>query len=234
MARLLITGVNRGIGEGLLRQYLESGHEVCAIGRFAPQWADSHGPRFVFHECDLSDFDALEQISDQIDQPLDTLICSAADFGGDAFHLDHFSPNALARAFAVNCIAPAILTRAMKPNLENGTRRHIVFMTTGNASLSGNTEGAMLAYRTTKSALNQLMRNVAAEWAGSGFATVALNPGWVRTDMGGEQAPMSVQQAAHEIYDFCETRLSGELTGRFCNTDGSEIPWCQTKSTDSA
>jgi NAD(P)-dependent dehydrogenase (short-subunit alcohol dehydrogenase family) len=69
------------------------------------------------------------------------------------------------------------------------------------------------------------MRNIAAEWAPQGFATVALNPGWVRTDMGGENAPLSVEQAAAEIHDFCENLMGEALNGRFCNTDGSELPW---------
>jgi NAD(P)-dependent dehydrogenase (short-subunit alcohol dehydrogenase family) len=225
MSRVLVTGVSRGIGAGLLRRYLEGGHEVDAIGRSPPGWAADHGARFRFHACDLADVDALVEVSRAITTPLDSLICSAADFGSDAYLLDQFVNAAFVRAFAVNCIAPAILARELKPRLEEGARRHIVFMSTGNASLSGNASGEMLAYRTSKSALNQLMRNIAAEWGPQGFATVALNPGWVRTDMGGEDAPVSIEQAAGKIYDFCESLMGDALNGQFCNTDGSELPW---------
>ena len=225
MSRVLITGVSRGIGEGLLRIYLENGHEADAIGRSAPEWAAAHVARFRFHTCDLADANALVEVSRAIATPLDTLICSAGDFGSDAHLLGQFDNAAFVRAFAVNCIAPAILARELKPRLEEGARRHIVFMSTGNASLGGNTSGEMLAYRTSKSALNQLMRNIAAEWGPQGFTAVALNPGWVRTDMGGENAPLSVEEAAAEIHAFCEDAMDKALNGRFCNTDGSELPW---------
>lgn len=225
MSRVLITGVSRGIGEGLLRHYLEAGNEVDAIGRSAPEWAAAHGARFRFHACDLADINALVEVSRAVTTPLDTLICSAGDFGSDAYLLGQFDNAAFVRTFAVNCIAPAILARELRPRLEEGARRHIVFMSTGNASLGGNTSGEMLAYRTSKSALNQLMRNIAAEWGPQGISTVALNPGWVRTDMGGENAPLSVAEAAGEIYTFCESVMSEPLNGRFCNTDGSELPW---------
>jgi len=225
MSRVLITGVSRGIGEGLLRHYLDAGHEVDAIGRSAPEWAAAHGARFRFHACDLADINALVEVSCAVTTPLDTLICSAADFGSEAYLLGQFDNAAFVRAFAVNCIAPAILARELKSRLEEGSRRHIVFMSTGNASLGGNTSGEMLAYRTSKSALNQLMRNIAAEWGPQGFSTVALNPGWVRTDMGGENAPLLIEQAATEIYGFCESLMGEALNGRFCNTDGSELPW---------
>lgn len=225
MSRLLITGVSRGIGEGLLRHYLEAGHEVDAIGRSAPEWAAAHGARFRFYACDLADINALAEVCRAVATPLDTLISSAGDFGSEAYLLGQFDNAAFIRALAVNCIAPAILARELKPRLEEGARRHIVFMSTGNASLGGNTSGEMLAYRTSKSALNQLMRNIAAEWGPQGYSTVALNPGWVRTDMGGENAPVSIEQAASEIFAFCEDVMDGALNGRFCNTDGSELPW---------
>lgn len=225
MSRILITGVSRGIGAGLLSCYLEGGHEVDAIGRSAPDWAYAHGARFRLHPCDLAEPITVESACRAIQAPIDTLICSAADFGSDAYLLEQFDSDAFARTLAINCIAPAILARELKPCLEAGTRRHIVFMSTGNASLGGNTTGQMLAYRTSKSALNQLMRNIAAEWGEEGFATVALNPGWVRTDMGGDSAPLSVEEAASQIFGFCENVLNQKMNGRFCNTDGSELPW---------
>ncbi|OYU42980.1 MAG: hypothetical protein CFE44_20915 [Burkholderiales bacterium PBB4] len=225
MSRILITGVSRGIGAGLLKRYLENGSDVTAIGRSAPEWAWTHGEQFRFHACDLADINAVVEVGRAIATPLDTLSCSAGDFGSDAYLLGQFDNAAFVRAIAVNCLTPAILARELKPQLKAGTRRHIVFMSTGNASLGGNTSGEMLAYRSSKSALNQVMRNIAAEWGPQGFSAVALNPGWVRTDMGGENAPLSVEEAAAEIHTFCETLLCANWNGRFCNTDGSELPW---------
>lgn len=225
MTRVLITGVSRGIGEGLLRQYLARGHHVHALGRSCPDWAMAYGSALQFIACDMANAGAVEAACQAIAEPLDTIIVSAADFGGDAYLLEQFDSAAFARTFQINCISPAIIASKLKPKLELGEGRKIVFMSTGNASLAGNTQGAMLAYRTSKSALNQLMRNIAAEWGSSGFTAVALNPGWVRTAMGGENAPLTVEEAATAIYGFCQFTLSPALNGRFCNTDGSELPW---------
>ncbi len=225
MTRVLITGVSRGIGEGLLRQYLARGHHVHAMGRSCPDWAVAYGSALRFIPCDMADPIALEAACDAVAEPLDSIIVSAADFGADAYLLEQIDPAAFARTFQINCISPAMLASKLKPKLELGEGRKIVFMSTGNASLSGNTQGAMLAYRTSKSALNQLMRNIAAEWGASGFTAVALNPGWVRTAMGGENAPLTVEEASAAIYGFCQFTLSPALNGRFCNTDGSELPW---------
>lgn len=222
---IALTGVSRGIGLALLRRYLEDGHRVHALGRSAPAWAFDHGDRFALHCCDFSEPAGVVAACREIVEPIDTLICSAADFGGDAFHLNAFSVEAFSRAFVTNCISPVLMARELRERLAAGQRRHMIFLSTGNASLSGNREGGMLAYRTSKSALNQAVRNLAAEWGGEGFVAVALNPGWVRTDMGGPNAPMESHEVASEIANFCEAMCSAEFNGRFCNTDGSDLPW---------
>lgn len=74
MSLFLITGVNRGIGEGLLRHYLEAGHEVDAIGRSAPSFPAAHGARFRFHACNLAHINALGEAYRAVATRLDTLI----------------------------------------------------------------------------------------------------------------------------------------------------------------
>ena len=99
-------------------------------------------------------------------------------------------------------------------------------MSTGNASLAGNTAGTMLGYRLSKSALNQAVRNLAAEWGAEGFTIAALNPGWVKTDMGGPDAEIAVEEAARQILTFVEeVSTRPDINGAFVNTDGSQLPW---------
>src|SRR5205085_2660113 len=156
--------------------------------------------------------------------PLDVLVNSAATFGNQAFSMDALDPAAMMETFATNVVGPTILACALKPKLMLGRRRLIVMMSTGNASLAGNTAGKMVAYRASKSALNQIVRSMAAEWTGDGIVTVALNPGWVRTRMGGEQAPLSPGVAAQNIVSFVRA-ANAQQNGKFLNTDGSELPW---------
>lgn len=223
---LVISGVNRGLGEGLARRAISDGDTVVGIGRSSPTWAREVHSSFHFIECDLSDHAALADACSGLAEPVDVLICSAATFANGAGTIEWFHPEAMQEAFDVNVIAPLVMTRSLKANLEAGTRRLVIMMSTGNASLQGNTNGTLLGYRLSKTALNQATRTLAAEWGPQGFSVVALNPGWVRTDMGGPGADLSVDDAADQVLSFVKSvSTSTEVNGLFLNTDGSPLPW---------
>lgn len=173
----------------------------------------------------MADHKAVETACASIQRPVDVLICNAASFGPRAFHTREFDPDDFVATLSVNVVAPMVLAKSLRHQLLAAEGKLIVMMSTGNASLSGNTDGSMLAYRASKSALNQIVRNLAAEWGPEGFVATALNPGWVRTDMGGEQAPLSPDEAAVEIVNFVEEVATPALNGCFVNTDGSPLPW---------
>jgi NAD(P)-dependent dehydrogenase (short-subunit alcohol dehydrogenase family) len=227
---VFISGVSRGIGRALLEAFLDDGWRVWGTARCMPVAPDLEllakrfEPRLSLLQLDSSDWAGCMRVCAEIREPLDVLVNSAATFGDRAFSMDTLEPAAMLDAFAINVVGPTALARALKPNLLLGRRKLIVMMSTGNASLAGNKEGKMVAYRASKSALNQIVRSMAAEWAGEGIVTVALNPGWVRTRMGGEQAPLSASAAAQNIVSFVR-QATAQHSGRFLNTDGSELPW---------
>ena len=224
--RLVISGVNRGLGEGLARRAISGGDTVLGIGRSSPAWASDGHASFRLIECDMSDHAALADACSRFIDPVDVLICSAATFANGAGTIECFQPEAMREAFDVNVIAPLVMTRSLKANLEAGSRRLVIMMSTGNASLQGNTNGTLLGYRISKTALNQAARTLAAEWGPQGFSVVALNPGWVRTDMGGPDAELSVDDAADQVLNFVKyVSTSLEVNGHFLNTDGSPLPW---------
>jgi NAD(P)-dependent dehydrogenase (short-subunit alcohol dehydrogenase family) len=225
MPHLVISGVNRGIGEGVASAALAAGWTVTGVGRSDPHWATDKPAGFRFLTADMAYPGMVQQACAMISEPVDVLFCSAATFGPQAFHLHDFEPEAFAQAFTVNAVSPLVMARALRHNLDAGSKKLIVMMSTGNASLSGNTQGSMLAYRTSKSALNQAVRNLAAEWGPAGLTTIALNPGWVRTEMGGPSAPLSVQDASEQILTFLTQVATPALNGGFVNTDGSPLPW---------
>jgi NAD(P)-dependent dehydrogenase (short-subunit alcohol dehydrogenase family) len=218
-----ISGVSRGIGAGVAEAFLNADWRVLGFGRSRPAWVA--GTDAEFFECDMADPAGVKAACGRVSGSIDVLICNAATFGSRAFHLHDFDPAAFGEAFSTNVVSPVVMAQSLYPYLDQGGRRLIVMMSTGNASLSGNTEGSMLAYRCSKSALNQAVRNLAAEWGLRGFTTVALNPGWVRTEMGGPNAPLAVEEAARKIYHFVSELASPSLNGKFVNTDGSDLPW---------
>jgi len=226
----LITGANRGIGAALLRRFLRQNWLVHAVVRsedtfdFGDVDATSRSAVRV-HVADMSLASDIERLAEQVDGPIDVLINNAATFAPHAFYCRDFKFDEFAQTFQTNVIGPAYLAQKLHGQLAASRDKLIVMLSTGNASLAGNTSGQMLAYRASKTALNQVVRTMACEWKEDGIAIVALNPGWVRTRMGGDNAPLSPSEAADNIFSFVTSPAAQSCSGLFCNTDRSVLPW---------
>ena len=116
------------------------------------------------------------------------------------------------------------VTQALLPSLRRGDRKLVVNITSGLGSIERNTRGGYYGYRESKAALNMFTRTLAAELRPEGFTCVAVRPGWVRTDMGGPNAPLSPQESIRGMISVMG-RLKPEASGRFLSHDGQEIPW---------
>jgi NAD(P)-dependent dehydrogenase (short-subunit alcohol dehydrogenase family) len=91
-------------------------------------------------------------------------------------------------------------------------------------SLADNTSGGSIAYRSSKAAVNMVMRSLAIDLAARGITCVVVNPGWVRTDMGGSHATLTPTESVKRLRDLIET-LGPAQSGKFYNHDGREYPW---------
>lgn len=226
---ILLTGANGGIGAALFNAFAEGGWRAIGwvrSGRPVPLEALSEGAhaRVRVQEVDFTTSDGLAVAAAGVSEPIDVLFNNAATFANAAYSALDFDSDVMQGAFWTNATVPALIARLLRPRLLEGTRKLIVMMSTGNASIGGNTAGEMFAYRASKSALNQIGRTMAWEWAAEGITTVMLNPGWVRTDMGGPNAPLTPAEAATAIVRFV-TEADPALNGRFVNPDRSELPW---------
>jgi len=103
-------------------------------------------------------------------------------------------------------------------------RRLVATITSGMGSLADNTSGGSIAYRSSKAAVNMVMRSAAIDLAPRGIACVLVNPGWLRTDMGGPKAPLSPQESVTAMRRLIET-FGANQSGKFYNYDGREYPW---------
>jgi NAD(P)-dependent dehydrogenase (short-subunit alcohol dehydrogenase family) len=99
-----------------------------------------------------------------------------------------------------------------------------VTITSGMGSITENTSGGSIAYRTSKAAVNMAMRSAAAELGARGITCVVIHPGWVRTDMGGSSAPLTPEQSVTAMRGVI-ARLGPRDSGKFFNYDGREHPW---------
>jgi len=143
--------------------------------------------------------------------------------GGDHQSLLDMDYEAWRKALEVNTIAPFRLATSLLPNLERSSCPKIVTLTSQMGSLNRRSIGSY-AYRSSKAAANKVMQVMAVELESRGIIVCPIHPGWVRTDMGGPQADISVEDSAQGIFQVVD-RLDISKSGRFWKWDGTEHPW---------
>lgn len=227
MTNVLITGTNRGIGFELVREYAADGARVFACCR-NPQSADrlqsiavKSGGRVTIHQLDVTEpanFVALEQEFGST--PIDILINNAGISDGRETGVDY---DIWEKAFQVNSIAPYRVSTAFRTNLAASTEKKLATISSILGSITDNT-GGRTAYRASKAAVNQVMKGLASEYRADGITVIILHPGWVRTDMGGPQAPVSPADSARGLKRVIAAATL-ENTGKFIDYQGKELPW---------
>jgi NAD(P)-dependent dehydrogenase (short-subunit alcohol dehydrogenase family) len=123
-----------------------------------------------------------------------------------------------------NTMGPMRVSEAFIDNVARSDRKLIVTLTSGMGSLADNTSGGSIAYRSSKAAVNMVMRSMAIDLAPRGITCVVVNPGWVQTDMGGPHAKISPAESVTKLRSLIET-LGPAQSGKFFNYDGKEYPW---------
>lgn len=222
MPTILITGANRGLGLEFVRQYAADGWRVLATvrdplaGRAA---SDAGGEVFV---ADVSDPNSIRRLKGAVgDTPLDVLLNNAGIYGQDqafgAVDADGFL-----NVVRTNTLGPLKMAEAFAGQLAG--RKIIASVSSLMGSIAENSSGGFYAYRASKAALNMVMKDLALDLAAQGVTSIALSPGWVRTDMGGPNAPLDPPTAVAGMRAVLE-KVSLNDSGKFFHFDGRELPW---------
>ena len=124
----------------------------------------------------------------------------------------------------VNTMGPMRVAEAFVDHVARSDRKLIVTLTSGMGSLADNTSGGSIAYRSSKAAVNTVMRSLATDLASRGITCVVVNPGWVQTDMGGANATLTPAESVTALRRLIET-LGPAQSGKFFNYDGREYAW---------
>ena len=221
---VLITGANRGIGLAYAQAFAERGYSVIGTAR-DPAGADELrqiGARV--EELDVADPASVAALAERLDGvAIDILINNAGMFDRADVRLEKVDFATLERTFQVNAFGPLRVAQALMSNLRMGKSKRIVNMSSQMGSIE-NSNGRWYAYRGSKTALNQFTKSLSAELALEGFVCVVLHPGWVRTDMGGENATYTTEQSVNGLIKVIEA-LKPEDNGRFFDFQGEKIPW---------
>ncbi|MCH8475949.1 MAG: SDR family NAD(P)-dependent oxidoreductase [Opitutales bacterium] len=230
MRKILVTGANRGIGLAMVREFLATGEFVLAVARHPERSGElrqiregDYGDRLKIYAGDLASEESLQSLAREITSfpgQLDTLVNNAGVFpeeGTEPFgdlDLGH-----LETAWQVNVRGTLRLTQLLLPLLGKGHSPTIVNVSSGAASISTKDHSRQYCYGLTKAALNHFTRGLAAELRSGGITVVAISPGWVRTDMGGDQAEITAEESAQAM-----VRTTGKLTlaqsGEFLDRHG--------------
>jgi NAD(P)-dependent dehydrogenase (short-subunit alcohol dehydrogenase family) len=228
---VLITGANRGLGLEFCRQYAEAGWRVLACCREPARAAAlrnlaSRHPSLSLHRLDVSDFGQIDALSRELAaQPIDVLLNNAGIYGdSERIAFGALDYDLWLKVFTINTEAPVKMAEAFLPQVSRSSRKLIVSMTSLMGSMGDNRGGGSIMYRTSKAALNAAMKSLSIDLRGRGIGVLLLHPGWVRTDMGGSNAPTAPEDSIAGLRRVIEAFTPGD-SGRFFDFRGQELPW---------
>jgi len=218
MPTVLITGSKRGIGLEFARQYSKDGWDVIATARQSSPELGQLGVRI--EQLDMQDLDAVVALGGRIDR-LDLLIANAgtwipeqAESGDDGL--------AWSEMLTTNTIAPYLLAKSVLRQVSEAGGK-LIALTSGMGSIA-ESSGGYVPYRSSKAALNMAWHSLAIEAKRHGVVAAVLDPGWVKTRMGGANAPTSPEQSVGDMRKLIE-RLGPDESGDFFKRDGSRHQW---------
>jgi NAD(P)-dependent dehydrogenase (short-subunit alcohol dehydrogenase family) len=203
MSTIFITGGARGIGLELTRLFLAAGDHVT-VGVRDPDKAARAAP-------------GAEPVT------IDVLVNNAGIIGPEHQSTEEMDFAGFLDTLNVNTLGPLRVTQALLPNLRLSASPRVVIVSSRMGSLSY-AKSDHVAYRASKAAVNKIAQALATDLAAGGIAVVSMHPGWVRTEMGGPGADISVGQSAAGIKAFVDG-LTLARTGGFFNYDGGEMAW---------
>ena len=222
MTTTLITAANRGIGLEFARQYSNAGHRVLVTARPGADTSELETLDVRLERLDVADAASVRDFAGRIgDEPIDLLINNAGYYANRAA-FEELDIESLIDSFHTNSLGAMRVTQALLPNLRRGEGKRIVQITSKMGSMADNGSGGSYAYRMSKAALNMFNTSLAIDLAPEGFLCVILHPGWVQTRMGGESAPVAVEDSIAGMRRVIE-ELTPQTSGRFFDYSGAEI-----------
>ena len=191
MKKILVTGANRGLGLGLIKKFLENDEKVICTTRNISKskelilYKEKYNENLEICELDLLDKDSPNILSNFLgDETIDLFINNAGVIGHSAQHFKSVSLNHWIDVLKVNLISPLLITQSIIKNVEKSSERKIYFISSKVGSIEDNKSGGMYIYRSSKTALNQVVKSLSIDLKPLGISVISLHPGWVRTEMG--------------------------------------------------
>ncbi|GBP63589.1 C-factor [Eumeta japonica] len=244
MKSVLITGANRGLGLGMVKYLINQNkaekifatcrNESQELQAIAAQNKNLHILRLDVKNTEFFD-EAVSKISEVVgDDGLNVLINNAG-VATKYTKLGLVKTEQMIDNLMVNTVAPIMLTKSLLPLLKQASvkndekpmsteRAAVINMSSILGSIAQNDQGGFYPYRCSKAALNAATKSMSIDLEKDKILVASMHPGWVRTDMGGQNAPLDIESSIRGIFDTL-AKLGEKDTGKFYQYDGTELPW---------
>ena len=228
---ILIIGANRGLGLGFVTELLK----MPEINIFATyrntetskglfELSKKHN-QLKMHQVDITNDTDIKNFKKELSRiAIDYLIINAGIFNDTEATIKMVKPSNLMKLFKTNSIGSIMILQALLDNVIAGDKKVVMSISSKAGSISSYESCRRFSYRASKAALNSLMRNASLELEEMGVKILIMSPGWVKTDMGGQNALLEIQESVSGMIDVLENEKSYK-TGSFLDYQGNNVPW---------
>lgn len=226
--KLLLIGASRGLGLALAEEYLKRGWEVVATERVGDpsrlhDLTQTHDGRLEVEHVDINHPDQVSALRARLAaRQFDMLFVNAGVTTANHETAAEVSTDEFVRVMITNALSPVRVVEALQDVVRPGGT--IGIMSSGRGSITNNENGQEDVYRGSKAALNMFMRSFAARHADIPRTLLLMAPGWVRTDMGGPEARLSIEESIPNLADTMDAQ-AGNPGLRYLDYLGRQVPW---------
>ena len=223
MRNIIITGANKGLGLEFTKKLSKDNHVIATARNISSEHELHSLSNVKVKKLDLLSDATIDQfVEDIADTPIDILINNAGIFHEEQF--EGLDPNIWLDEMKINALSPISLTHKLMKNLQAGSTKKVIFLSSQMGSIDDNYSGRFYFYRSSKSALNSAAKSLSIDWKEDGISVLILHPGWVKTDMGGTSAKLEIPESITQMINVIN-ELNLDNSGSFLNYEGKKLEW---------
>lgn len=226
---ILLIGASRGLGYAMAEEFVKRGWNVVGTVRGGTrnqlhQLADRHPQQVIVESVDITDVDQLVALHGRLCRRRFEVLFVNAGIANQNQHetIAEVSSDEFVRVMVTNALSPMRAIETLDGLVVE--RGLIGIMSSGLGSVAGNQNGGHEVYRGSKAALNTYMRSYAARHADDARALLLLAPGWIRTDLGGPDAPFTMEEAIPDVVSVIIGK-QGKPGLQYLDRHGKAVPW---------
>ena len=221
----VVTGANRGLGAEWTHQLLEDGWRVYAGYRSEPGRLTSlANENLTTHILDVQSNDSVQLFAENAPPKIDLLVNNAGVADGRWRNLLEIDDKWALEVIDINALGPVRVVKSLYTKMSHNSLTKVAMISSLMASIDDCEMGRSYAYRASKTALNMFTVSMKKEAVEDNISFVILHPGWVKTDMGGDRAPVEIHESVAGMRNVLASRTL-ENTGEFVQFDGEMLPW---------